>query len=259
MKKILILYFSGVGATKRVAEWMKASIPYEYEAKLFSVEQADAFDITDYDAFIIGTPAYHAAPARAVMDYFTALPPFSDSKPAFIFNTRGLYSCNTNRILAKALQKKHIITVMDKVYRGPASDVTLMIPSLQIAFEFDRGIQEKVAADCRHFAGLLQSETLKSYLPRFQIASIFNAPNKLLGQLLTIQIHLHKSRCIQCGKCIRSCPYEALETDNLNYPVFKKENCENCYRCVHHCPVMALSLSGRRGTKRVLTYPSITS
>ena len=254
MKKILILYFSGAGATKRIAELMLASLRQEYKADLFSLENSTAFQIKDYDALIIGTPVHHAAPARFVTEFFDSIHPLSKAIPAFIYNTRGLYPCNTNRILAKQLKKKNIITILDKGYRSPASDVSLLIPSIKKLFEFDRNLQAKIALDCAKFVGLLQAKTPRGYIPRFRFSSILNAPNKLAGQLTTFTIYLHHDRCVKCGKCIENCPHSALEKDKSGYPVFLKKNCENCYRCIHHCPRMALSLRKRRKIDKVITY-----
>ena len=63
MKKILILYFSGAGATKKVAELFHAYISQNNSADIFSIENKSDFDLNNYDAFIVGTPVYHAAPS----------------------------------------------------------------------------------------------------------------------------------------------------------------------------------------------------
>ena len=238
MKKAVI-YFSGAGATKHVAE----RISQEIQATLLPVEKGD-FDINDFDALIIGTPVYHAAPAGVIMRYFTDLKPLEKKTPAFIYNTRGLWSFNTNRILAKLLKEKNIIIVMDREYRSPASDGSLLAPFIKSFFEFESGLEEKIASDCKDFMKILNAETPEGYLlkiPRFRFGSIINAPNKLAGKVFPLKIHLHKGKCTDCGLCVKNCPY-------------KKEKCDNCYRCVHHCPTKALSLSKRKTPVKTLKY-----
>ena len=103
MKKILILYFSGVGATKKVAEIMHKNLLQSCEANISSIEKNNVPKIIEYDALIIGTPCYHAAPPKTVMEYWDKMERLDKEKIAFIYNTRGLYSLNTNRILSKKL------------------------------------------------------------------------------------------------------------------------------------------------------------
>ncbi len=254
MKKILILYFSGVGATKKVAEYMYISLSQSCTVDKFSMEESAVLNLDNYDALVIGLPVYHAAPPHTVTDYLLNMYPHKKGIPVFIFNTRTVLACNTNRILAKLIRKKNIVTIMDKEYRSPASDGSLIVPFVQRFFEFEKDLQKKITLDCTMFLKLLQSDNLQGYIPRFRFSSIMNAPNKLAGQLITLKIYLHRDRCVKCGNCIENCPRNALKKDENNYPVVTRKSCENCYRCIHHCPAKALSLSKRTVPKRLLNH-----
>jgi len=252
--KILILYFSGAGATKRVAELMHVRLSQTCAVDIFSIDASAKFNINDYDALVIGTPVYHAAPPRIVTNYFKVICPLAKALPALIYSTRGLCSLNTNRILAKQLRSKNIITIMDTAYRSPASDGALIAPWVKRFFEFEPGLASKIAEDCEAFVRLLQTRPLRGYIPRFRLGSVVNAPNKLAGQLIRLGIHLHREKCTKCGKCVINCPLGAIIKDDSGSPVVTKSKCENCYRCVHKCPGLALSLSRRRPTAKVLKY-----
>ena len=248
--KILILYFSGAGSTKRLAEIMQSCLLHSKACTvaLLSVENSIELNLIDYDAFIIGTPVYHGAPSNIIKKYFNLLSPLSKSTPAFIYNTRALCSCNTNRLLAKQLLKKNIITVKDRDYQTPASDGALILPFYKRFFTFEKNIYAKIHRDCEDFLGLLRAEQLHGYIPRFRFSSIINSPNKLMGQMITFKIFLHQDKCVKCGRCIENCPHHALKRSEKGYPVFLIAKCENCYRCIHHCPAKALSLN-RRSTQ----------
>ena len=252
MQKILVLYFSGVGTTKKIAELMHSHLSQNCKADIFSIESKDVPNVKSYDSLIIGTPTYHAAPPRLVVDFINAMPQLSKEIPAFIFNTRGLCSLNTNRIMAKQLQKKNILTIMDKAYRGPASDGSLIAPFIKRFFEYEKNLEQKIDRDCTTFLELLEKDVLQGYIPRFQFGSVINAPNKAAGQLITVKIHLHKDKCVKCGKCIKICPHKILSANESNYPLLTSKGCENCYRCIHHCPSLALSLSKKKPPKKVL-------
>ena len=254
MKKILILYFSGVGATKNIAERMFTRLSPDCETDIFSIENKDTRGMNEYDALIIGTPVYHGAPPKIVMRYFEMIPRLTKETPAFIFNTRGSGSFNTNRILARTLCRKNITTVIDREYRTPASDGTIIAPFIKRFFEFEKDIEKKIDSDCTEFLELLKNVELHGYMPRFRFASIVNAPNKLAGQLITLKIHLHKEKCTKCGHCMEQCPHSAIFTDKDGYPFYNSKDCENCYRGIHHCPQAALSLSKHRALKKLLRY-----
>ena len=254
MKKILILYFSGAGATKKIAELIHIRLLKDCKVDIHSVENNNIKSIDSYEAMIIGTPTYHASPAKAMMSYLDALPRLKKKTPVFIFNTRGLCSLNTNRILAKKLLEKNIITIMDRAYRSPASDGSLVTPFIKRFFEFEKNLEEKLDHDCVCFLELLNTDKLQAYIPRFQFGSIINAPNKAAGHLFTVKIYLHKDKCTKCGLCIEKCPHRAYRADSNKYPILDLKKCENCYRCVHNCPKVALSLSKRRTPKKLLKY-----
>lgn len=253
MKKILILYFSGAGATKKVAGLMNTYLSQYDRPDMASMEHLPP-DLTIYDALIIGVPVYHAAPPKTVMEFWDNIPPLTLETPAFLYNTRALYSLNTNRILAKKLRSKHIITVLSREYRSPASDGTIFAPGIRRFFEFEKDLDKKVRIDCQTFLDLIKQDPLPDRLPRFRFGSILNAPNKLAGQLITFRIHLHKDRCSRCGQCIKHCPRSAFSTGPDGYPLYSPASCENCLRCIHHCRRTALSLSKHRPLKKRLHY-----
>lgn len=256
MANILILYFSGVGVTKKIAELMKRHLSKNHTIELHSIEEH--FDcninLNCYDALIIGTPVYHAAPAKTLIDYFNIIDPLTKTTPAFIYNTRALYSCNTNRILAKQIKRKNIITVMDRKYRGPATDGTLLLPFVRRFWKYEKTLEDKIMYDCNLFLQQLNNRKVEENFPPFAFSGILNAPNKLAGTFITFRIYLHKDKCMKCGKCIQNCPYNAFSISSNNYPEFLRENCKNCFRCIHHCPSKALSLSKKNTYKKLLKF-----
>jgi len=90
--KILVLYFSGAGTTKKVAEMIHGRLSKECDADICSVESNNVPTADGYNALIIGTPTYHASPAKALMHYIDTIPRLDNEIPAFIYTTRGLAS-----------------------------------------------------------------------------------------------------------------------------------------------------------------------
>ncbi len=219
------------------------------EPRRCAIEDAAAVDLNDSDTLIIGTPVCYAAPSRIVTDYFHGIRPFEKQTPAFLYNTCATWSCDTNRILAKQVQAKNFITIMDRDYRSPNSGGSLIAPFVQRFFEFQKDLSEQVLIDSKKFMLLLSSGGTQSYVPRFRFASAINAPNKLAGQLITFPAHNHRDRCLRCGTCVKNCPHQTMAADDDGYPIWNAERCENHYRRIHHCLGKTRALSKRRARK----------
>ena len=253
--KILILYFSGVGATEKIAKMMAKELS-NHEVNIYSVEEKKIKDLSSYDALIIGTPTHHTEPAQYLMNYIDKIPVQNQQIPTFVFNTKGLASCHTNRILARILHSKKLLTIYDADYVAPASDGSLLAPKIKRFFRFEKGIEIKVAQDCNNFLQLVQSQkgNVIAKIPTIRFSTFINAPNKLGSRFVKMSIHLHQETCIKCNLCIKDCPYNAFNIDDEGFPVVIKKKCTNCYRCVHQCPTQSLSLFKKKKHKKVLKY-----
>ena len=253
--KILILYFTAVGATKKIAEMMAHNLS-QHEVEIYSVEFKVIKDFSSYDALIVGTPTHHAEPAKYLINYFTKIPHQQLKIPTFVFNTKGLASCNTNRILAQKLLRLNLIPIYEADYIAPASDGSLFLPQLPRFFKFEKDVEAKVIQDCTRFVELisLQKNAVSAILPPVRISSFINFPNKFLSQFVKMRIHLHEEECIKCSLCINKCPYKAIDKTVEGFPVVIKSKCTNCYRCIHKCPTIALGLWKNKKHSKLLKY-----
>jgi len=62
-------------------------------------------------------------------------------------------------------------------------------------------------------------------------------------------IKFDKNKCIQCGLCVKACPFTILELEN-NYPAMgkeKKDLCIRCFHCISICRNKAVSAEGVEG------------
>lgn len=248
METFLILYFSGVGNTKAVADIMNRYAEKRVKVELYSIEKLPTnFKIENYSAIVIGSPTYHSEPAQPIINFLESLN--SEKKiPAFLFTTCGLYSENCLRMLAKKCLNHNIVPVHTVSYRCAATDGILIAPFMNCWFESEKNIEQKIKNDFDLFCCKLKASYSAS-IPKPKWYTLLNCPNKMLGKAATFSIYIHKERCIKCGKCKKDCPQSAI--DMIDYPLISREKCMNCYRCIHHCPVLALSLSKRKPIQKV--------
>lgn len=60
-------------------------------------------------------------------------------------------------------------------------------------------------------------------------------------------LQLVKDKCIGCGACAESCPYDAIRMDD--YPEINEDNCRLCGGCVQACPAEALVMERPRAAE----------
>lgn len=66
----------------------------------------------------------------------------------------------------------------------------------------------------------------------------------LTVELLSRDISLDKTKCVDCSICIPLCPTEALVKDNQTQEVeFVKEKCIACGMCLRACPYGAIKIN----------------
>ncbi|MBQ3514484.1 MAG: EFR1 family ferrodoxin [Lachnospiraceae bacterium] len=250
MSRILILYFSGVGNTKRIAENMYLVLKQEHEVTICSIEKLpSSFSFEEYDKLMIGSSTIHSEPAKPMKEYLKGIDKLSKPIPAFLFITCGLYSENTLRVFSKYCLAKNIIPVMHSAYRCSATDGVLLVPGVKRFWKDEKNLERRIRYDTKKFSKI---DSLQPIIPRYKWYGILNFPNKCLGKYIRFKIFLHKEMCIKCGKCIKKCPEKALDKTEDGYPKIDRSSCINCYRCIHHCPKKALSLSAKKTPKKTL-------
>ncbi len=57
-----------------------------------------------------------------------------------------------------------------------------------------------------------------------------------------VRAHVDANRCIECGNCIYTCPYNAIHFGSLGAAQVDENACWGCGACVAVCPALAISL-----------------
>ena len=250
MNKIVIIYYSGVGNTKAIAQDMYRYLKLKNSVDIYSIEELPAeFSFDKYSKLIIGFSTIHAEPALPMRDFIQQLNVSKKKLPTFIYTTYGLYSGNAIRILCKLAIVKNLVPIYTSGYQCPAIDGILLTPKIKRWYGYEKGLSLRIKSDLDQFLNITE---VCSKIPKLKWYSILNYPNKMVGKHTRFKIYLHTNKCIKCGMCIEKCPVGAYARGSNNLPVFDTEKCIRCYRCIHHCPQLALSLSKRKTLKRTL-------
>ncbi|MCX7709678.1 MAG: flavodoxin family protein [Clostridia bacterium] len=249
---VLILYHSGAGSTRMVAEIYHEQLHSCYHTDLSSVSMDYDYErFLEYDYFILAFPTYHCDPSTSMMEFIKNIAASDKPKRAFAFTTCGLFSGNTLRIFIKECLNKNIIVEGSSVYKAPATDGTLLLPSINFIYKFEKDIADRIRKDIGRIRGLIETETSRIDWPRFKLYSILNYPNKVLGKACKHRIRLIKELCSNCNQCVRQCIRNCWMSGK-DYPQYEITHCEYCFRCIHQCPKEAIVLSSNTVKKRKL-------
>lgn len=252
MRKYAVLYHSGVGNTRFVAERIACLFREYGEVKLHSVEDKQALIAAkEADGLIVGFPVYHGEASFSMRKFIEE---YEDTmrKPCFIFATFGLYRANSLRKFAITCDKQGVDVVYSTGYRMPATDGVLLMPTIKWLQSCEKNIEEKLVKDCLKAKEAFEKPVFVRKWPRITLHGILNTPNALLGKRAKFSIYLQKESCVQCEKCVRDCPRQCWKMDEANVLQIDMSNCEHCYRCIHKCPQYALSLRKRKKPKVLL-------
>lgn len=252
MKRIVLLYFSGTGNTKFVAECIGNEFRRrEYEIGLISMEDKERIRTLDMKDTImgIGFPCYALSYPDIVGQAITGLPAQYCGTPAFVFSTAGWGVGNSMKRLAVLLQHKGLCVIKACSFICPNNGwITLFSPASILCrhMKYENRLWSKIQ---RFVDDIIQSEQDFDN-GRFSISTVGFPLVTLLGRLLeNAESHLMNNyriiaeKCRSCGMCIRNCPVGNIEADEHNNIAFtSRSRCIHCLRCISDCPSDAIRL-----------------
>lgn len=261
-KKVPILYFSGSGSTKMVAEVIAESLSgSEIEPVILEVSQKlTPQEVALYDFFVIATPTYNARPSQLLLDFIDKLPPAHHKKAAYIIATYGLYPINCQRIVGQHLLRRGIRPVGFSGVRGPASDGSLLFSSrLSFMFNYEKRAPQKIHAmveDIKSLAHDWQSRPTK--LPAVKWYTPFDFPvNTIFTRWYFRHFYRPHIRVLPDrwdGKPIDDSYPDAWQKGSDGVPVYHPDPSHDfALRAVHRTPNKAVIFHDRMKDKPRLT------
>ncbi|MGA9388274.1 MAG: hydrogenase iron-sulfur subunit [Candidatus Bathyarchaeia archaeon] len=87
-------------------------------------------------------------------------------------------------------------------------------------------------------------------------------PDTLTITKRSVKAHIDDQRCIGCGNCSYTCPFDAIEMEALGSARMDLQACSGCGACATVCPVFAVKLEGfeyETVSESIRTYSSLAS
>ena len=242
MSNILIVYFSGTGGTKRIADSFeiellkrnllvkKCSLDYSiYKENCSSGTLPEEFDllllIFPVHAFDAPQPVYEWIMETKIAKMKTAV--ISVSGGGEVWPNTG---CRNN--CCKVLEEKGFEVVYEKMMVMPSN--FLIKANDHTAMWLIQAVPEKVN---KIVDRLIEGKTRRTHFKKGFIRSYISKLEKKNANRFAKKIKINNN-CSGCGLCIRHCPVKNI-TWSENKPVFN-DWCVACCKCIYGCPNKAM-------------------
>jgi len=247
--KISIVYFSGTGNTKAIAQaYEKTLVNAGHLVTIDSIESLKKIEA--HDLLIIGGPIYAGNMPDELINWVRKnIPSVSGDKKAIVYSTSaGLLNAHGTKSIGKKLAKKGYQVVSAPTFEMPRNfyiDKYSPTPEETQKQQFENAAQ--LIVDSLSKINLHDPIDTKGSVIMIDIlADVFRIMAKSMGK----NFHIDDT-CIGCGKCEANCPKHNINFSDKTYD----KKCILCTRCIHNCPVNAISYKGKKIEPYKVHYP----
>lgn len=232
----MILYFSGTGNSKYVAEQIAKVTNDELVSINEKLKYNHTGKITVQDRLVFVVPTYAWRIPKLVREWILKTN-FENAK-----NTWFVMTCGSEIGNAEKYNKK-LCNAKGFNYMGSAQ---VVMPENYIAmFDSPTGeeiekIFTKADKEIENIANQIK-QNKPFATPRNNIQDKFmSGPVNMLFYPMFVKDKdfYADDKCTNCGKCVKICPLNNIEIKN-NKPVWNK-NCTHCMACISYCPTSAI-------------------
>ena len=232
----MILYFSGTGNSKYVAEQIAKIIGDKLISINDRLKNNNISKITVQDNLIFVVPTYAWRIPRIVRDFIFKTD-FENVKNAWFVMTCGSEIGNAEKY------NKQLCTEKNFNYMGT---IGVVMPENYIAMfnsptpdEIEK-IFNKADKEIEIIANQINENKPFSTSRNNLQDKFMSGPVNMLFYPMFVKSSgfFADNKCTSCGKCVKVCPLNNIEIEN-GKPVWQK-NCTHCMACISYCPTNAI-------------------
>lgn len=244
--KVAIFYYSGSGNTRLACEYLTKKIK-SADIELLDITKNKVGDLGEYDLIGFATFTDFGSPPR-LMEKFISNLPKQNGKPAVVLNTYGFMSLHTLFVFRTWITARGF-KLMDgyslhtpenyppMIKRGKGAEGAPNEKEMKLFDQWISELDRALGKGVEKMGAKKMKRPFISYiLPKFKRTKArMDMGEKFVDEKL----------CIQCGICMKGCPYKAIKLDPI--PKFDMNICYGCWYCYNHCPKKAIYTKKFRG------------
>ena len=247
--KIAIVYFSGTGNTRKVADKYKEYFDaHGAECTLFELPLKEEVDFSAFDLLGVGYPIHSFNAPQIILKWAKSLPKKKRKKQktgAFILKTSGepvKMSRVSSLKLKKILKKRGYEVKNEYQYVMPYN--MIFRHTDHMAYVMWETAKKLAPIDCADILNGVERREKKIFMGGF-LAWVLRCEH--WGAHLIGVGYRAKKDCVGCGLCAKNCPAGNIKMKN-GKPRFGG-NCYICARCSFFCPKDCISIGLLNGWK----------
>lgn len=243
-KKVLILWYSQTGQTRRYAKLIRCLL----KGKGLAVDDrefqdTDKTNLPHYDLIIVGTPVFYYDTPSNVSEWLEAIPAIKGTPVAAFVSFGGPEGNQHNASchLLKILAQKGGVPVGRDTFRNIPSYPT---PKWDTAIQKSGQHLPNAATfdQVRRFTKdtlerIARGETIPIGYEFALREPLRFVPLVWLNKIVINKHTVDESKCIACGTCVRQCPTKAI---NPYQQTVDRDKCLACFGCLNNCPAGAV-------------------
>ncbi|MDR0497587.1 MAG: EFR1 family ferrodoxin [Treponema sp.] len=236
---MVMLYFSGTGNSKYIAELFSRSI----EAECHSIEEKIDFGQLITPEEIIGFcyPIYGSRVPRIMREFIQRNMEFFENKKVITLCTQLIFSGDGARVFTDMFPKNFIKVIYAEHFFMPNNVNNFFLLPLTNERKIKKCIikaEKKMQIVCRNIKnGIIRKRGFNSISRILGLAQGVFMPKIEKKALGSVRIN---DGCTQCSLCVSICPMNNFEC--LDGKIVNKRNCTFCYRCINKCPQKAITI-----------------
>lgn len=245
--KGVIFYYSATGNTELACHSIAKHIS-SVSFDLVNIAGNKKIDISAYEIAGFAASTDFMGPPMLVKTFIEKLPR-QHNKPAFVFNTYGMFSGKTLPLLRDWAAAKGFKIIAGYSLQMPENYPPLITKGITSKHAPKQKDLDRFSAFIKELDDLLNSLPGKEIKPTVIKVGLINSllptsPRTKAKEDMWWKF-VDGSLCTKCGICKEKCPYQAITLDPG--PVFDMNRCCGCWSCFHHCPGKAIYTNKIRG------------
>jgi len=254
---MLILYFSGTGNTKYLANLFS----HRMNIKCFSIESDINFkdEIKAHKTITFCYPIYCSRVPLIMREFVHKYKKELVGKKIIILVTQMFFSGDGARVFTDMFKSSEIDVIYAEHFNMPLNMGNTFFldpwkPTKKSIYKATKNVKRKLNYVCKNIrkgVKVKRGFSLGSILLGFIQGKVWQKDTKSISaSRLELKmkkgVKIHKE-CTQCNLCVKICPMKNLKSENGK--VYGLDNCTACFRCVNKCPQKAITVFVHRKPK----------